>query len=235
MANELYVDPCFPIHFLLEREDHEHLVYKPAKLFHPAFSPRPHLWADVINDRDSGVPYPLAEPQIEIGEVDENRSRRRIRFHSLCEPPEDTIKARERTHYLKRPDDCGFADVTFELNARLAHALPAETINLTIRKLMEKSARDLRAIHVARSLAGDHQKPVRTHGTRFFNSRKWGIALRTSMNSCHITSWLPIFPIARTLYSPSGMFLNSNFPSVEVCIRYSEILPEASRCIRLRT
>src|SRR4029453_12011931 len=172
MANELHVDARFPIHFLLERKDHEHLAYKPAKLFQPAFSPRPHLWADVINNRDSGVPYPLAEPQIEIGEVDENGGRRRIRFHSLCEPAEDPIKAGERTHHLKGSDDRGFADVTFELNPGVAHALPTETIDLTIRELMEKPARDVRAIHVARSLAGDYQKPVRTHGTRFFNSRK---------------------------------------------------------------
>src|SRR5262245_44952136 len=172
MSNELHVDPGFPIHFLLERKNHEHLVYKPAKLFQPAFSPRPHLWADVINNRNSGVPYPLAEPQIEIGEVDENGSRRRICFNSFCEPAEEPIKARERTHHLKRSDDRGFADVTLELNARLAHALPAESINLTVRELMEKPARDIRAIHVARSFAGDYQKPVRTHGTRFFNSRK---------------------------------------------------------------
>src|SRR5262245_48676889 len=172
MANELHVDPRFPVNFLLERKNHEHLVYKPAKLFHPSFSPRPHLWADVINDGNSGVPYPLAQSQIEIGEVDENRSRRRICFHSLCEPAEDTIKTCERTHHLKRSDDCGFADVTFELNARLAHALPTETIDLTIRELMEKSARHVRAIHVARGFAGDDQKPVRTHGMRFFNSRK---------------------------------------------------------------
>src|SRR5262249_47116573 len=104
MSNELHVDARFPIHFLLEGKDHEHFVYKPAELFYAAFSPRPHLRADVVNNRNSGISYPLAESQIEIGKVYENGSSRRIRFHSLCKPAENPIKDRERTDHLEGPD-----------------------------------------------------------------------------------------------------------------------------------
>src|SRR5262249_44480499 len=147
-------------------------VYKPAELFYAAFSPRPHLRADVVNNRNSGISYPLAESQIEIGKVYENGSSRRIRFHSLCKPAENPIKDRERTDHLEGPDDGCFADIPFKLNASLAHALSAETIYPAIREPVEKPFRHVRAVHIPRRFSGDDQKPIRTHGTRFFNSRK---------------------------------------------------------------
>ena len=78
MTNELHVDAGFPIDLFLERKDDQHLVDELTNLLDPSFTPGPDLWADVVDDGDAGILQTLRKPQIEIGKVDENRSRRRF-------------------------------------------------------------------------------------------------------------------------------------------------------------
>ena len=115
--------------------------------------------------------YALGEPEVEIGKIDENRSGRRIVLDAFRQPAKDAVQNSQGAHHLERSDHCGLTDVTFEFDACVAHALAAKAVDFTIGKLEKQAARHLCAIHVARCFTGDHQKPQRAHGTRFFTSR----------------------------------------------------------------
>src|ERR1051326_4245405 len=121
MADEFHSDTGLPVHLFFKWKNHQHLVHNFRDAFDPAFTPRPHLWADVINNRHVRVFETFRKTQIEIGKIDENRGCRWFRLDSLGQPAEDAVEISERTDDLERSDDRGLADVAFELNARSAH------------------------------------------------------------------------------------------------------------------
>src|SRR5262245_8983725 len=82
MPDELGIDARLTIHVFFKWKDDKHLVHQLADLLDATRAPRPHLWTDVINDRRTGLPDSLGEPQIEIRKIDEYCGRRRIFRHT---------------------------------------------------------------------------------------------------------------------------------------------------------
>src|SRR5438093_712257 len=149
MPDELHRHTGLSIDRFLEGKDHQHLVDETANLIQPAFAPGPHLRAHVVDDGRPGVFDAPGEAQVEIGKVDEHSGGGRLSFDPVGEAPEHTVKLAEIADDFERSHDRGMADVAFQLDTRLTHALATEAINPAAGKYPKQAARDIRAVHVA--------------------------------------------------------------------------------------
>ena len=162
----------------------------------------------------------LCKTEIEVGEIDQDCGGWRCGIDLVGETPKDPVERAERSDRFERTDDRGVADVSFQLHAGVAHALLHRMAkHRAAGKLAGLRARATSApIHVARSLAGDDQESVRTHGN-FLSTARTAVSnpLVRVTHSAHTEGdCVPTLPSARTLYSPSGRFLKSNLPSAEL-------------------
>src|SRR5581483_281484 len=128
---------------------------------HPAFAPSPYLRTDVINNRSSGVFDSFGEPEIEVRKVDQNCCSGKLRFDPFRKPPKHAVKMSQGTQHLERADNSRLTDVTFEFDAGVTHARPAEAVELRVRKFAAEAAHHLGAVHVGRCFTGDDQKSRR--------------------------------------------------------------------------
>src|SRR5262249_9737183 len=115
------------------------------------------------------------------------------------------------------PDHCRMTDIALHFDAGIAHPRTAQPVDAAAGVFPTEAARDFGAIHVAGSLAGDHQELRKIHGNGFFNSRNCGRVVWTSTDSCQTRSKFCALPMANSLYVPKGTDLNSNFPSAPAC------------------
>ena len=72
VPDELGVDPPLAVEGLLEGEDDEHLVDSFLDPAEAAALPGPELGRDEPDDRDPGATQVLREPEVDVGEVDED-------------------------------------------------------------------------------------------------------------------------------------------------------------------
>ena len=117
------------------------------------------------------MPHSFRKPKIEVGEVDKDCSRGRFRLDALRDLSKHAVESTEISDDFEWAHHRSLADIAFQLNSSLTHALPAEPIDQATGEFFEETSRHFGAVHVARSFSGDHQKPRRAHGIRLFNSR----------------------------------------------------------------
>src|SRR5262245_58312498 len=95
MADELgrYAVPL--VELLLERQDDEHPNDDALDLVHPAFTPGPHLRADVIHYRNADGFEAPRQPQVEVGQVEQDGELRPALLRLLHEIAHDPQDARD--------------------------------------------------------------------------------------------------------------------------------------------
>src|SRR5262245_42259217 len=103
MSNELGIHARLPVHFFLEGKDNQHLGHESANLLDPSFAPRPHLWTDVVNNRNAGILYALRKPEIKVGKIDKNGRSGRFRFDSFRQTAKYAVQDAQRTDHLEGP------------------------------------------------------------------------------------------------------------------------------------
>ena len=149
MTDKLHFDAGLPVKFFFEGKDDQHLVDELSDLLDAARTPCPNLRADVVNDRRARLLQSFCEPKVEIGKVNEDGGGRGIRFDAFGNAAENAIKRSKMADDFKGADDGGLADVSLQLNARLAHFRSSQAVDAAAWKFLEKAACHFGAVHVA--------------------------------------------------------------------------------------
>ena len=155
MPHELRFDAALAVELFLEREDDQHLADILPHPFDASPLPRPQLRAHVINDRHAALVHFAGEPQIEVGEVDEDGSIGTTLFGLAHYLAKTAIDGRNVLHDLDDADFGDLAGVHQQLAAGSTHLLSADaeefdlSIRLSLRKPLAQGFDQLCAIEFA--------------------------------------------------------------------------------------
>src|SRR5271169_6422946 len=119
MPNKLGLNPTLAIKLFFEREDDQHLPHVFPNQLDARLPPRPELWADVVNHRDSALVQFARQAEVEVGEIDEHGGigTPALRLgDDFVEEPKDT---RQVFHYLSQSDHCDLAGVHDQVTSGL--------------------------------------------------------------------------------------------------------------------
>ncbi len=123
MSHKLRIDAALAIELLFEREDHQHLAHVFANPLDAPLLPGPQLRADVINDRHIQFVQFARQPQVEVGEVDEDSSVGTAIAGFADHFAKAAIDAGNVLDHLDDADFGDLASVGQQLASGLAHAV----------------------------------------------------------------------------------------------------------------
>ena len=83
MTDEFHINAGLPVQLFFEGKNDQHLVHEVSDLLDSAFTPCPHLWADVIKNWRAGLLQSLCQPKVEIRKINKNGGRRRVHFDAF--------------------------------------------------------------------------------------------------------------------------------------------------------
>ena len=107
MADELDRHAGIAVERFFEGKNHQHAIGDALHRPHPVPAPGPELRADVVNDRDAQLLDRCRQPEIEIGEIDDDQRVGLFRSRGVNQPVHHGKRAR---HDAKRFDEAGHAD-----------------------------------------------------------------------------------------------------------------------------
>ena len=132
MAHILGLHLPIAIVAFLERKDHQHAV---DKFFHTpdaALLPRPQLWRDKIDHRNTHVVQFSGKSQVEIGEVDEHRNIRLARPCRRDRAKELAINGRNVLYHFRDADRRNLRGIDDGFASGCAHSLAANAEELGV-------------------------------------------------------------------------------------------------------
>src|SRR6516162_9629228 len=135
MAHKLGFDPMFCVELLLERENHQHFIYKFADEPNARLSPGPKLRADVVHDRNTSSLQLPRQPEVEIGKVNQHGDLGPAAVHRSHHLAKQSINARQMSHHLRKANNRDLMSIDNQIASSLSHRLAAHSEELSTARL----------------------------------------------------------------------------------------------------
>ena len=150
VADELDRNASLAVERALEgqhRQDETHPLADHADASGP---PRPDLWRDEVDDRDTGVSRRLGEAEVESRVVDRYEHVGTLRAQRGAELGQRAAQARQTSHRLGESDDRHVARIGQQLHASRGHAFAAHPEQARLRRELEEGRCQCSSVEVAR-------------------------------------------------------------------------------------
>ena len=149
-----------PVHLDLERKEHEHPVDEARDRPYALPPPCPHLGRHVVQNRYATAAQATGQPQVEVGEIDQDGQARPACLGSQQQLAEHAADARQLAGNLGDADDRDLVAVRDRLQAGRCHRVATEPEEANPPSLPGQTGHRLheaRAMTIARRLSGGDQ------------------------------------------------------------------------------
>ena len=153
MADVTDLDTFVPVERLFERENDEHLVHDLADRAQPPSPPRPHLGAHVIKDGNPESVEALSEPQVEAGEVDQDRNGRLSRSRLGEEEAHGPLKCGQLADDFYQSNNGYLVEMYDEVRTGVLRTLAPQAKGSKRGQASSKLQKQLGEVQIARRLA----------------------------------------------------------------------------------
>src|SRR5215475_7823191 len=185
MAYVIDLDAVPLVIILLEGQDDQHPLDVAFDSVNAIRAPGPNLRADIVDHPVTVALEPSGKPQVEFGPVDQDDEPRPALIGRVAQAAEDAQEFRQRPGDFERAHNRHFPRVHEGLDPGLPHLVAARAEKFEPDKGAKRSQRrdQLRAVFIARSLAGDDHQ-----GEWGVGSGEWGVG-----NVWRRLTWLFLF------------------------------------------